>query len=42
MRYEDKVAVAAYMAFLAVLVFWVLDRQVLGIGLRRLYEGRPA
>lgn len=29
MRYGDKIAVAAYVAFLAVLVFWVLDKQVL-------------
>ena len=29
MRYRDKIAVAAYVAFLAVLVFWVLDKQVL-------------
>jgi hypothetical protein len=34
MRYEDKIAVAAYVAFLAVLVFWVLDKQVL-------YESDP-
>jgi membrane-bound metal-dependent hydrolase YbcI (DUF457 family) len=29
MRYAGKIAVAAYVAFLAVLVFWALDRQVL-------------
>jgi hypothetical protein len=29
MRYQRKIAVVAYLAFLAVLVFWVLDKQVL-------------
>jgi hypothetical protein len=29
MRYQGKIAIAAYLAFLAVLVFWVLDKQVL-------------
>jgi uncharacterized membrane protein YhaH (DUF805 family) len=29
MRYQDKVAVVAYIAFLAVLVYWVLDQQLL-------------
>src|SRR5688572_22273286 len=30
MRYQDKVAVVAYMAFLAVLVYWVLDQLLFG------------
>ena len=29
MRYGDKIALVAYVAFLAVLVFWILDKQVL-------------
>src|ERR687897_48862 len=29
MRYGGKIAVVAYLAFLAVFVFWVLDKQVL-------------
>jgi hypothetical protein len=29
MRYQGKIAVGAYVAFLAVWVFWILDKQVL-------------